>query len=58
MSTKEEIIKDLEKTIDMSKNKFKTCVDHEISPEDFTAYMFGWMQATLEITVNNLKQLD
>lgn len=58
MKTKDEIIKDLERAIDMSQNKFKTCVDYELSKEEFTAFMFGWMQATLEIAVSDLKQLD
>lgn len=57
MRTKEEIIKDLEKTIAMAKNEYNTCVEHDLDPDDFQAWMFGWMLGTIEHAKADLEQL-
>lgn len=55
--TKKDIIKDLEETIFMAENEFDTCVEHDIDPDCFHAWMFGWMLETIKIAKLNLEQL-
>lgn len=54
---REEIIKYLEETISMAENEYKTCVDHDLDPDDFTAWMFGWMLGTIKHAKSDLEQL-
>ena len=54
---REEIIKYLEETIAMAENEYKTCVDHDLDPDDFTAWMFGWMLGTIKHAKADLEQL-
>lgn len=56
--TKKEIIKDLERTISMAENKFSTCVEYDLNPDAFTAWMYGWMLETIKITKQDLEQLQ
>ena len=58
MCTKEDIIKDLEKTVSMAENEFKTCVDYNLDPDAFHAWMFGWMLETIKIAKTDLELLS
>lgn len=54
---KDDIIKYLEETISMAENEYKTCVDYNVDPDDFTAWMFGWMLGTIKHAKAYLEQL-
>ena len=54
---KELIIHSLEETISMAENEYKTCVDYDLDPDYFTAWMFGWMLETIKQTKADLEQL-
>lgn len=57
MRTKEDIIKDLEKTVFMAENEYKTVVDYDLDPDEFHNWMFGWMLETIKIAKSDLEQL-
>ncbi len=57
MRTKEDIIKDLERTISMAENKFSTCVKYNLDPDEFNAWMFGYMLGTIERAITDLQLL-
>lgn len=57
MRTIDEIIKDLDKAVSMAEHKYKTCVEYNLDPDDFNAWMFGWMRATIEHAKTDLELL-
>lgn len=57
MRTRKEIIKDLEKTISMAENQYRTVVDYDLDPDEFHNWMFGWMLETIKIAKMDLEQL-
>ncbi len=57
MRTRREIIMDLERTISMAENQYKTVVEYNLDPDEFHNWMFGWMLETLKITKRDLELL-
>lgn len=55
--TRKDIIKDLERTISMAENEFKTCVENNLDPDEFMPWMFGYMLETIKIAKLDLEQL-
>lgn len=54
---KEYIIHYLEEAIYMAEHDYQTCVDYDLDPDDFTAWMFGWMLGTIKHAKADLEQL-
>ena len=53
--TKEEVIKQIEQTIDMYNNAGDTMREHGLDQDTFHPFMCGWMYAQLEHTLDHLR---